>query len=136
MDDAKTSEVCQWITKARHDLRFAQLLFSADPPLLDTAVYHCQQVAEKALKAYLTWHDIPFQKIHNLPVLVEQCLHVDKTFSELHEMAEILTPYATAFRYPGEVLEPEIEDAQEALEAAEELLRFILERIPVESRGE
>lgn len=136
MGDAKSLEVRQWFTKARHNLRSAKLLFSADPPLLDTAVYHCQQVAEKALKGYLTWYGIPFQKIHNLPVLVEQCLQIDRAFSELHEMAEILTPYATAFRYPGEVLEPEIEDTQEALEAAEELLRFILERIPVESRGE
>jgi HEPN domain-containing protein len=28
-----------------------------EEPYLDTAVYHCQQAAEKAIKAYLTYRD-------------------------------------------------------------------------------
>jgi HEPN domain len=38
-------------------------------PYLDTAVYHCQQAAEKALKAFLTARDIAFEKTHNLVAL-------------------------------------------------------------------
>jgi len=48
-----------------HDLGSAKRLISGDEPFLDTAVYHCQQAAEKALKAYLTLKDAPFQKIHD-----------------------------------------------------------------------
>jgi hypothetical protein len=30
------------------------------------AVFHCQQAAEKALKGFLAWHDVPFRKTHTL----------------------------------------------------------------------
>ena len=62
MDRAKVFEICQWLIKSRHDLRSSQRLFSDRPPLLDTAAYHCQQAAEKALKAFLALHDIPVPK--------------------------------------------------------------------------
>jgi HEPN domain-containing protein len=62
MVDSKKFEIGQWLIKANNDLRSAEQLFKAEPPLLDTAVYHCQQAAEKALKAYLTLQEIPFSK--------------------------------------------------------------------------
>jgi len=37
-------------------------------------------------------------------------------------LTEILTPYATAFRYPGDVLCPDIADVEEALNLSKELL--------------
>lgn len=64
MDEAKTHEIRQWLFKARHDLRSASRLFTDEPPILDTAAYHCQQAAEKALKAFLVLHDVQFSKIH------------------------------------------------------------------------
>ena len=39
--------------KARRDLASAIRLLDGEPPYLDTAVYHCQQAAEKALKGFL-----------------------------------------------------------------------------------
>ncbi|GBE15556.1 HEPN domain protein [bacterium BMS3Abin14] len=135
MVDPKVHEIRQWLVRAEHDLRSAGQLFIADPPLLDTAVYHCQQTAEKAFKAYLTLKDTPFQKVHALSVLVEQCMQSDPTFAELMDIADLLTPYAIAFRYPGDVLEPARKDAQEALDAAEEVLNFVLARLPVTFSG-
>ena len=38
------------------------------------------------------------------------------------EYASVLTFYATEFRYPGDVFEPSLEDAEEALEMAGEFL--------------
>jgi len=135
MVDPKVHEIRQWLVRADHDLRSARLLFIADPPLLDTAVYHCQQTAEKAFKAYLTFRDTPFQKVHVLSVLVEQCMRSDPTFEELMDVADLLTPYAVAFRYPGDVLEPAREDAQEALDGAGEVLEFVLDRLPVKTKN-
>ena len=131
MVDAKVHEIRQWMVRADHDLRSAGLLFAADPPLFDTVVFHCQQAAEKALKAYLTLKDTSFQKVHILSVLVEQCMQSDPTFAELMDIADMLTPYAVAFRYPGDVLEPTMEDTREALDAAEKVVDFILARLPV-----
>jgi len=48
----------------------------------------------------------------------------------LHDIAEILTPYATAFRYPGDVLEPAPIDAEEAFELAEKLFSFVVGKFP------
>jgi len=48
------------------------------------------------------------------------------------DIAEVLTPYATAFRYPGDVLEPAPVDAEEALTLAEQLFAFVLEKLPKE----
>ncbi len=50
MDGAKRELVAARLTKAQHDLASARKL--AEPPdsLLDTALYHCQQSAEKAVK--------------------------------------------------------------------------------------
>jgi len=130
MVDPKKHVISQWLVKARNDLLSAEQLFSTAPPLLDTTVYHCHQVAEKALKAFLTYKEIPFQRIHHLTVLVEQGMEVDPTFETLLDIADILTPYAVAFRYPGDVLEPEYADVVEALEISREVLTFVLSKIP------
>jgi HEPN domain-containing protein len=130
MDEAKRREIRQWLIKSEHDLRSSQRLFAGDDPILDTAVYHCQQAAEKALKAYLTFQDSPFQKVHVLGILVEQCLEFDRSFESIRDIADVLTPFATAFRYPGDVLEPDPDDAKEALEAATEIIEFVYARIP------
>src|SRR5256885_948672 len=53
------------------DLRAAALDLAADPPILDDLVFHCQQAVEKAMKAFLSWHDEPFGKTHNLETLGE-----------------------------------------------------------------
>ena len=135
MDEAKIHEIYQWLQKADHDLLSAERLLRGDPPLLDTAVYHCQQAAEKALKAYLAFKDVPFEKVHDLTVLVEQCREIESTFGQLMDIAETLTPYATAFRYPGDVLEPEPADTEESLELAVRVLDFVLERMPEEVKG-
>lgn len=68
MDEAKAHEIRQWLIKADHDVRTAERLLTVAPPILDTAVYHCQQAAEKAMKAYLTLRDAPFQRGHVLSV--------------------------------------------------------------------
>jgi HEPN domain-containing protein len=64
-------------------LRGAEIDLAADPPLLDDPMFHCQQAAEKALKAYLTWHDRPFRRTHDLVELGNQCVEIDHTLDPL-----------------------------------------------------
>lgn len=135
MDEAKVHEIRQWLIKANHDIGSAQRLLTGDAPFLDTAVYHCQQAAEKALKAYLTLKDTPFQKVHDLAVLIEQCMDLDRTFEQIRDISGILNPYATAFRYPGDVLEPDPSDAEEAFRLAGVVLDFVLQRMPEYVKG-
>jgi len=61
--------------------------------------FHCQQAAEKYLKAWLSDLGVNYPKTHNLQTLVELLEAHGKTLPD--DLAEIdrLTPYATIFRY-------------------------------------
>lgn len=59
-------------------------------------------------------------------------MELDPSFSKFRDSAEILTPNAVAFRYPGDVLEPEPADVMEAMELARLALEFVMARMPAE----
>jgi len=113
-----------WLLKAEHDLISARKLMEGDNPVLDTAIYHTQQCAEKALKGYLSYKNQPVQKTHNLAVLIELCSKIDEHFIELLSDAADLTPYGITFRYPDFEIEPDEGDVRDAIEKAERILNF------------
>lgn len=125
MDQNKLEEINQWIKKAWRDYYSAEKLMSGSEQFPDTAVYHCQQAVEKILKAFLTFQDIVFKKSHNLVYLINLCSQENHAFIRFRTHAEILTPYGTAFRYPSDDFEPEIEDVREAFQLSKELLEFV-----------
>jgi len=51
---------------------------------------HSQQAAEKAAKAFLTFHQVPFRKTHSLPDLGSQCASVDPSLEEILRESRIL----------------------------------------------
>lgn len=132
MDEAKRNEIHQWLIKSQHDLGSARRLMEGEEPYLDTAVYHCQQAAEKAIKAYLTYQDIIFERTHNLVALLAFCTPSEPDFDQWEEAAEMLTPYATEFRYPGDILNPEMEEVEQALTSAEAFVNFVIQSMPDE----
>ena len=98
----------EWITKADNDFYSADvLLHSGDVPFTDTACFHCQQCAEKYLKAFLTEHLIRFERTHVLTDLLELCLPIDKDFRKISRDLSSLEGYAVAIRYPGAVVSAE-----------------------------
>ena len=118
-----------WIYKAKNDLKSAQKLLAGDDPIMDTAIYHTQQCAEKALKGYLAFRNQPLKKTHDIELLVEFCSKIDNDFEKLYDCSENLTPYATAFRYPDIYLEPDYDEVYEAIDMAREILEFIENKI-------
>lgn len=133
-DPAHVAETRGWLVRASSDARAAEHELRATPPLLDDIVFHCQQVAEKSLKGFLTWHDRPFRKTHSIEELGEQCLQLDPTLKGLIDRAVPLTEYAWKFRYPGEPEEPSQQEAEEALGTARQVYAAIVARLPVEAR--
>jgi len=125
MVDPKGALVRAWMAKARSDLGTARKVASGPDAYLDTAIYHCQQAAEKAIKALLVQHDLRFEKTHDLEVLIARALPVTPGLSKLLDQADRLTPYAVAYRYPGEELVPSTEEFAAALTAAEEIFACI-----------
>jgi HEPN domain-containing protein len=90
-DNVKTEDTKAWLTKASLDLQTAEHERRAEPPLTADMVFHAQQLAEKTLKAFLTWHDEPFRKTHNLVELGEQCVAIEHQLEPLLRRAAPLT---------------------------------------------
>jgi HEPN domain-containing protein len=64
----------QWFTISQDDLDVAlHCISNFSPKKYAIACYHCQQSAEKALKAFLMYCDIEPPKTHNLSLLCEMC---------------------------------------------------------------
>ena len=93
-------EVTEWLAKAADDLGGARVLADAGHPAL--ALYHCQQAAEKSLKAFLTAHQKAFRKTHNLKELGESCSVIDPSFAPVAAASHSLKDYAWKLRYPGD----------------------------------
>lgn len=124
-----------WMIKAHHDLISAKKLAQGEEPVLDTAIYHTQQCAEKALKAYLSYKQQPPQKSHNLRLLVELCQEIDEAFAEILGDAEELSPFATAYRYPDMIMEPEAQEVVDAARQAEIIFDFIRQKLPLSNEA-
>lgn len=93
----------------------------------DPICFHCQQTAEKYLKAFLTRQKKPFRKVHNLANLNHLCAEADNTFTLIFDVVEILEPYAVAIRYPG--LQATEEDAKQAVAAMKQIRKFVRARL-------
>ncbi len=120
----------EWVTKADNDFYSADiLLHSGDVPIIDTACFHCQQSAEKYLKAFLTDHLIRFERTHVLMDLLELCLPVDKDFRKIANDLNSLEGYAVAIRYPGAIVSVEL--AEEAFKTANRIRKFVRRKLGI-----
>ncbi len=99
MDDAKRELVHAWLIKADNDLTTAREIGAITDGPLDTAIYHCQQAAEKAVKGFLAFHDHRLVRSHDVERLVELAEAYEPGFVRWEDAAITLTPYATAYRY-------------------------------------
>ena len=136
MTNAKAQLVRSWLSKAQHDLASARVLAASAPPLLDTAIYHCQQAAEKAVKGYLVFCDQEFERTHDVELLIRTAALYAQEFVNWIDAGIELTPYARLYRYPGSATEPNFEQVEQALSAAEGLYEFVVSLLPPEMRPE
>lgn len=135
LDAVRMADTRGWLAKAANDLRGAEIDLAAKPPLVEDALFHCQQASEKAFKAFLTFHNVPFRKTHNLEELGEACLKIDATPKAVVDEAVPLTEFAWAFRYPGDPPTPSMEETQAALAAARKVFETVMFRIPSEAHS-
>jgi HEPN domain-containing protein len=134
MDEAKRDYILQWLHKAWSDIQGAKKLASPPNSLFEIAFYHCQKGAEKAVKGYLAFCDHPLEKTHNIGKLVKLAASYEPSFSAWLDSAESLTRYATTFRYPDDVPDPDEEDYRQAEKAAADIFAFVCSRLPEEAR--
>lgn len=120
-----------WLLKASNDLRAARAILGYyEHPPTDTICYHCHQVAEKAIKGYLVFHQIVFHKIHDLIALLNLCLAKDRDLESLRESLENLNQYYIETKYPPDMpISYSKEEAKEAITRARLVLKTIKNKI-------
>src|SRR5216683_2172353 len=100
-DPALVAETHDWLTKAGEDLEAGERLMTGASPFPSQAAFHAQQAAEKAQKAFLTWHKQVFPKTHDLRILGAACVTIDATLDSVSRPVAKISGYAVAPRYPG-----------------------------------
>ena len=86
----------------------------------------------ESIEAFLTWHQTPFRKTHDLRALRLSCLPFLTTPIPHLDDIENLTKYAWRFRYPGAPYSPDREEAERAMQMASQLLDAIASRLNTE----
>lgn len=115
----------QWIAKAKNDLLDADNNLKAEETPFDTVCFHCQQAAEKFLKAYLVANGNLYPISHDLILILENILPFDSTAEVLREDLALLMPYSVEIRYPDDWFMPTEEDAKEAREAVSRVMSWL-----------
>jgi len=121
--------VLQWLEKADEDRLVVRQLFDAESIALGAIGFHCQQAAEKYLKAFLLFHGLEPERTHNLEFLLARCACVDPGFSLIDPMN--LTDYGVEARYPGDFLEPTSDEIEELMRIVEVIREKVLTAIRI-----
>ena len=120
----------QWLAKARNDLLNVDNNLKAQEVPFDTVCFHCQQAAEKLLKAYLAGNRQSYPVTHDLFLILEKILPLRGDAKQLRDALAILMPYAVEIRYPDDWFMPSDQDAKEARDAASQVLQWLEDALP------
>lgn len=120
----------QWLAKANSDLLNADNNLEADNIPFDTVCFHCQQAAEKMLKALLASRGMEYPFTHDLLLLLENVLKINSDAEKLRDDLAILMPYAVEIRYPDDWFMPSLTDAEEARESVDRVLEWLKKWVP------
>lgn len=122
----KNQIIEQWMKLAEEDLGVSKhLMETYYPKPLEIICYHCQQAAEKALKAVIIFLNVPGEvpKKHDLSFLLNEIKSKVTIDEALYDYADVLTPYGVVIRYPNEI-DIEERHAERAVEYAEHILEW------------
>jgi HEPN domain-containing protein len=116
--------VGEWMYLAQMDYDHA--LKSANtfhPAPVEIICFHCQQSAEKILKAYIAANGVTPAKTHDLTVLIKRCKQYLSDFDNYAGFCDTLTAYVSDTRYPPKLSLAE-SDMKQALNDAHKILEF------------
>lgn len=126
MSDPEVSKVLRrWLRYAEDDLQVAEILLD-QCSVPRTSCFHAQQAAEKSIKAIFVFLQVDFPFTHDLNRLRDLLpagWTVKEAFPELGE----LSTWAVEPRYPGDVIEASLRDAEQAVHQAREIYETTLE---------
>lgn len=115
----------EWLQKAKDDLNWTKHNFEGK--IYYGTCFTAQQAVEKALKTFLLYHHKHLRKIHDLRVLVDDCISIDKEFAGLKKEAIMISPYYVETRYPDFEMYSTFTEiqAKEAFDVACKIVQFV-----------
>lgn len=123
MNQETKQYIRQWLLKASEDLIVIDKLTQFEVIATSAVCFHCQQVVEKYLKAYLIAKGVEIRKTHNIEFLLAQCEEFDPQFSLIDP--KNLSDYGVEVRYPGDFYSPTIEETLEHKKIALEVIELV-----------
>jgi len=131
------TDCLSWLKVAHMDITAAQDLFTKQQNPrhrpIEVILYHCQQGAEKALKAFIVQHGGLTQQLqtHDMQLLRQTCSQWSPGFNNQRIIRHCanLDPYSVAVRYPKHNLPIDSGTAVRGLNSAKRLFDFVHERL-------
>ena len=113
----------EWLARAKSSLTLAKGA-KVEEIFWEDLCFNAQQAAEKAIKAVLQHHQILFRYVHDLEELITALEKHNIPVSDEVKEAEILSHYAFATRYPGDIEGVTEEEHRRAVTLAEQVVRW------------
>ena len=122
-----TDDPLAWLAKGDRDFALVRDMSSNWAEYPDLICYHCQQAAEKYLKALLLHLGQPVKRTHDLEEILDLLAAAGITVSADHFNNAIkINDYAVLARYPNMGHDPSEADVLEAIESADFFRVFAL----------
>lgn len=96
----------EWIESAENDRDTVKILLASPRVPYEIVAYHCQQCAEKYLKAVFVVHGRKIPFINDLLILCRDIQDICADLKGIEADRERLTPFGTTTRYPGSGMQP------------------------------
>ncbi|MBI3921826.1 MAG: HEPN domain-containing protein [Armatimonadetes bacterium] len=128
-----TQSASRWLEFARTDLRSAEVLLEED--IYSSAAFHCQQAAEKALKAVFAAKGTVAPRVHDLVELLGELSKYSDVYAQHQDDVAYLSRFYLPVRYPdalpGTLPEglPSKDHATQAVEKARRILELVWQEV-------
>ena len=120
--------VQEWLLTAEKDLKIAKEDIDK-PERHQDGSFHCQQAAEKFLKAFIIFKNLEFRPTHDLETLLHICSQQNKEFESIRTECKMLSPFYIGTRYPEFDEKLTDEEVKEVLQYAEKIANFVKKKI-------
>lgn len=127
MNEETKNYIRQWIEKAGDDLIVIDKLTQFEVVATSAVCFHCQQVVEKYLKAFLIAKGVEIRKTHNIEFLLAECEEFDPDFSVIDP--KDLNDFGVDIRYPGDIYSPSIEETLEHKQIALDVKSLVEQKL-------
>jgi len=125
MSSSGSGVSAEWFTLGDQDVLSAEILLTEDGPL-PVVAFHLQQAIEKYLKGYLLAQGWQLRRVHDLEVLIQEAIALDKDFAVFIADCQRITEFYIESRYPTGFFVPFVfSELQSDLETTQKLIALV-----------